>query len=74
MRHSSNPQKLAQISPTSGGRSVGTVRSRTKATELVKTEGVWEQGAEEDIWTEDRIRNYEYAVKLVDITHVAPLC
>jgi hypothetical protein len=28
------PQKLALISPTSGGRSVGTVRSRTKATEF----------------------------------------
>jgi hypothetical protein len=28
------PQKLALISPTSGGRSVGIVRSRTKATEL----------------------------------------
>jgi hypothetical protein len=27
-------QKLALISPTSGGRSVGTDRSRTKATEL----------------------------------------
>jgi hypothetical protein len=33
MRHLS-PQKLALISPTSGGRSVGIVRSRTKATEL----------------------------------------
>jgi hypothetical protein len=29
------PQKLALASPTSGGRSVGVVRSRTKATELV---------------------------------------
>jgi hypothetical protein len=29
------PQKLALTSPTSGGRSVGIVRSRTKATELV---------------------------------------
>jgi hypothetical protein len=28
------PQKLALISPTGGGRSVGTVRSRTKATEF----------------------------------------
>ena len=28
------PQKLALISPTGGGRSVGIVRSRTKATEL----------------------------------------
>jgi hypothetical protein len=28
------PQKLAQTSPTSGGRSVGTVRLRTKATEF----------------------------------------
>jgi hypothetical protein len=35
MRHPSNPQKLALTSPTSGGRSVGIVRSRTKATELV---------------------------------------
>jgi hypothetical protein len=29
------PQKLAVTSPTSGGRSVGIVRSRTKATELL---------------------------------------
>jgi hypothetical protein len=29
------PQKLALTSPTSGGRSVGIVRSRTQATELV---------------------------------------
>jgi hypothetical protein len=29
------PQKLALPSPTSGGRSVGIVRSRTKATEVV---------------------------------------
>jgi hypothetical protein len=29
------PQKLALTSPTSGGRSVGIVLSRTKATELV---------------------------------------
>jgi hypothetical protein len=29
------PQKLAQASATSGGRSAGIVRSRTKATELV---------------------------------------
>jgi hypothetical protein len=29
------PQKLAPTSPSSGGRSVGIVRSRTKATELV---------------------------------------
>jgi hypothetical protein len=28
------PQKLALISPTSGGRSVGIVRSRTEATEV----------------------------------------
>jgi len=28
------PQKLALISPTGGGRSVGIVRSRTKATEF----------------------------------------
>jgi hypothetical protein len=37
MRHPLYPQKLALTSPTSGGRSVGTVRSRTKATELVNT-------------------------------------
>jgi hypothetical protein len=30
-----HPQKLALTSPKSGGRSVGIVRSRTKATELV---------------------------------------
>ena len=30
------PQKLARTSPTGGGHSVGIVRSRTKATELVK--------------------------------------
>jgi len=29
------PQKLALISPTGGGRSVGIVRSRTKATEFI---------------------------------------
>jgi hypothetical protein len=29
------PKKLAPISPTSGGRSVGIVRSRTKVTELL---------------------------------------
>jgi hypothetical protein len=29
------PQKLALNSPTSGGLSVGVVRSRTKATELI---------------------------------------
>jgi hypothetical protein len=29
------PQKLSLASPTNGGRSVGIVRSRTKATELV---------------------------------------
>jgi len=39
------PQKLALTSPTGGGRSVGMVRSRTKATEfsfslvLVRTRG-----------------------------------
>jgi hypothetical protein len=31
---SSNSQKLALTSPTSGGRSVGIVRSRTQATEF----------------------------------------
>jgi hypothetical protein len=30
-----SPQKLALTSPTSGGRSVGRIRSRTKATELL---------------------------------------
>jgi hypothetical protein len=35
MRHPTNQQKLALTSPTSGGCSVGIVRSRTKATELV---------------------------------------
>jgi len=30
------PQKLALTSPTGGGRSVGIVRVRTKATELYK--------------------------------------
>jgi hypothetical protein len=34
------PQELALTSPTSGGRSVGIVRSRTKATELVSG-SVW---------------------------------
>jgi hypothetical protein len=34
LRSSLYPQKLALTSPTSGGRSVGTVRSRTKATEF----------------------------------------
>jgi hypothetical protein len=29
------PQNLALISPTGGGRSVGIVRSRTKATEFI---------------------------------------
>jgi len=33
------PQKLALTSPTGGGRSVGIVRSRTKATELWSTVG-----------------------------------
>jgi len=34
-----HPQKLALTSPTGGGRSVGMVRSRTKATELLVTRG-----------------------------------
>jgi len=33
------PQKLALTSPTGGGRSVGIVRSRTKATEFFKSLG-----------------------------------
>jgi len=32
------PQKLALTSPTGGGRSVGMVRSRTKATEFLSSE------------------------------------
>jgi hypothetical protein len=32
------PQKLALTSPTGGGRSVGIVRSRTKATELSRVD------------------------------------
>jgi hypothetical protein len=35
-----HPQKLALTSPTSGGRSVGLVRSRTQATEFLKTEAI----------------------------------
>jgi hypothetical protein len=35
MRHPSIRKKVALTSPTSGGLSVGRVRSRTKATELV---------------------------------------
>jgi hypothetical protein len=35
-----NPQKLALISPTSGGRSVGVVRSRTQAMELFRSRRV----------------------------------
>jgi len=31
------PQKLALTSPTGGGRSVGIVRSRTRATEFLRT-------------------------------------
>jgi hypothetical protein len=34
------PQKLALTSPTGGGRSVGIVRSRTKATELYVLLGI----------------------------------
>jgi hypothetical protein len=37
------PQKLALTSPTSGGRSVGIVRSRTKATEKGKKKSNWIQ-------------------------------
>jgi hypothetical protein len=39
-----SPQKLALTSPTSGGRSVGIVRLRTKATELLclKVHPLWE--------------------------------
>jgi hypothetical protein len=35
LRDTAYPQKLTLTSPTSGGRSVGIVRSRTKATELL---------------------------------------
>jgi len=35
------PQKLALTSPTGGGRSVGIVRSRTRATELSLTSFHW---------------------------------
>jgi len=34
------PQKLALTSPTGGGRSVGIVRSQTKATELSLVKGI----------------------------------
>jgi hypothetical protein len=37
------PQKLALTSPTSGGRSVGIVRARTQATELIKRTSLWVQ-------------------------------
>jgi hypothetical protein len=36
MRGTIYPQKLALTSPTSGGRSVGIVRSQTQATEFLK--------------------------------------
>jgi hypothetical protein len=39
MRHPLYPQKLALTSPTSGGRSVGIVRSRTKDTKLFSYNG-----------------------------------
>jgi hypothetical protein len=35
------PQKLALTSPTTGGRSVGIVRSRTKAMELIPIMQTW---------------------------------
>ena len=35
------PQKLALTSPTGGGRSVGIVRSRTKATEFIQIPNVY---------------------------------
>jgi hypothetical protein len=38
------PQKLALTSPTSGGRSVGIVRSRTQATKFVCSGEVWDEG------------------------------
>ena len=40
------PEKLALTSPTGGGRSVGIVRSRTKATELVSAKGGGNRGVE----------------------------
>jgi hypothetical protein len=36
-RDTLHPQKLALTSPTSGGRSIGIVRSRTQATEVLRT-------------------------------------
>jgi len=46
------PQKLALTSPTGGGRSVGTVRVRTKATEfrLVYTTGEKEKRTSKKTW------------------------
>ena len=42
------PQKLALTSPTGGGRSVGIVRSRTKATEFFFFTGLeWPRGFQE---------------------------
>jgi hypothetical protein len=41
MRHPSIRKKLSLISPTSGCRSVGIVRSRPKATELVRNACIW---------------------------------
>jgi hypothetical protein len=48
------PQKLARNSLTSGGRSVGIVRSRTQATELVSM--LWPLGLKSKIW---QISDYE---------------
>jgi len=44
------PQKLALTSPTGGGRSVGIVRSRTKATEFVSksSKSSWEVSRAKD--------------------------
>jgi hypothetical protein len=60
------PQRLALTSPTSGGRTVGIVRWRTQTAEFLSLlsfvlilrekdrQSIWEQGAEENIWTEER--------------------
>jgi hypothetical protein len=47
--------KLALTSPTSGGRSVGIVRSRTQATESGTDNGVWHLGLP-GFWTLSIIR------------------